>query len=437
MRLIFVLLSAVALSACTTTDIQPVAADARPNDLANSYDLEVDVTPASKHIAVRGTIELMVDEPTTQAAFMLNDGLEIETFRPDIPATMQRERGIAVGTYEMPNTQRITLEFANPLTTGQRVTIDVAYSGYIRDGSIEWGRGIISEDWTELSLGTLWYPFWRDESLMRSRIAVRVPDGYQVLGPGNVERDHDGRWIVAPEQPILGRITFATSPNYTVTSRTLAPGFEARLHTLGNEPRAADILSGAEDVYRYYSNLMGPPRVRSPELTMILGNEDIGIAQPPMSFATGGNYVALGIAPPRGQDFTLAHELAHFWWILGAAGTPDEFLTESLAEYVALRYGQSAWGDEWLAAKLERATRISQSIDGSILDEGDFDGRETLLYFRGPLILWDLQRRIGTEAMDDLLASTHARDINKLRSFIELIDNLEGAETSRWFEDRL
>ncbi|MBH5322178.1 M1 aminopeptidase family protein [Aurantiacibacter sediminis] len=405
--------------------------------MANLYDLEVDVTPVSKHLAVRGTIEIVADGPTTEAAFMLNNGLEIERFEPSVPATMSREGAIVLGTYEMPNTQRVTLRFAQPLQAGQRVTIDLAYAGFIRDDSIEWGRGLISEDWTELSLGTLWYPYWRDENRLRSRISVQVPDGYRVIGPGEIERDANGRWIVDPGKPILGRITFAASPRYTITARQLAPGLEARLHTLGSEPRADEMLARARDAYAYYTNLIGPPRGARDEVKIIYANPDIGVTRSRMAYATGGDYFFIGVAPPQEQDFTIAHELAHFWWISGAAGTPDEFMTESLAEYVAQRYAQTVWGDEWLGEKFEQMQRVSGSIEGSMRDEGEFDGRETLLYFRGPLILWDLHRRIGTEAMDALLVRSHAEDISELQGFIDLIEDREGAEVARWFEQRL
>lgn len=437
MRLLAATAFVLSLPACAAEENRPLPAQSAADDVANFYDLEVDVTPTSKRIAVRGTLEIVADGPTSEAAFMLNNGLVIDRFDPSVPATMERESGIVLGTYEMPNTQRVTLRFAQPLTTGERVTIDIAYAGYIRDESIEWGRGLLSESWTELSLGTLWYPYWRDEPLLRSRIAVRVPEGHQVVGPGEIERGEDGRWIVEPDGVVPGRITFAASPNYTISTRSLAPELEARLHTLGAEPRANDILTGVENVYQYYTDLIGSPSANPETVKIILGNENLNIARPPMSFVTGGDYIALGIQPPQDQDFLLAHEVAHFWWISGAVGTPNEFMSESFAEYVALRYGQTVWGDDWLAAKLERAARISNSIKASMLDEGEFEGRETLLYFRGPLALWDLHRRIGTEAMDALLVATHAKKVSELRNFIEVIEERENAEIARWFEQKL
>ncbi|APE27903.1 hypothetical protein [Aurantiacibacter gangjinensis] len=437
MKSLFGALALVTLAACSATQTDTPRLAPQPGETANIYNLEVDVTPASKHIAVRGTIEIVADAPAAEAAFMLNDGVLIERFEPNVPASIEQESGIMLGTYEMPNTQRITLRFVEPLEAGQRVSIDVVYAGYIRDESIEWGRGLISEDWVELSLGTLWYPFWRDESELRSRIAVRVPDDFRVIGPGQVERDGEGRWIVDPGKPILGRITFAASPAYTVTSRQVTDAMRADLYTLGDEPRAGALLDRASDTYRYYTALLGEPRVSPSTLTMLHANEEVGVTRPQMAYATGGDYFTIGTGSAEEQAFLIAHEVAHFWWISGAAGTPDEFMTESIAEFVALRYGQTVWGDDWLTAKLDRASRISESIDGSILDEGDFEGRETLLYFRGPLVLWALQRRIGTEAMDALLIEAHAEDVSELATFMATLSAREGSEVASWFERQL
>ncbi|MGB6319569.1 MAG: hypothetical protein WBG08_13110 [Litorimonas sp.] len=386
---------------------------------------------------MQGTLEIVADRPTEEAAFWLNRGLAIDRFDPSVPATIDIEDGIVVGEWDKPNTRRVTLRFEEPLATGERVTVDLAYGGSIEDESVEWGRGIVTPDWVELSLGTLWYPYWQEEPLLRSRTSVGLPDGYTAIGPGEVRRDENGRWIVEPGKAILGRITFAASPNYTVASRDLSPSLEARLHTLGPDPRAEAILARTESAFRYYEKLIGAPRSGSETLTMILGNEDIGIPQPRMAFATGGDYIALGIAPPMDQDFQIAHEVAHFWWILGASGTPDEFMTESLAEFVAWRFGEKVWGDDWLLQKTERAERVSASITGSMLDAGEFDGRQTLLYFRGPLRLWQLQQRIGQEAMDGLLAAAHEGDVSTIRAFIRIIGEREGPQTAQWFENSL
>ena len=428
-----------ALLTCAGCAVGGAASDrtTAPDDLANVYALSVDVDPAAQRVDVRGTIEVAADGPVERAAFLLNGGLEVAAFRPDVPATVETERGVVVGTYEMPSTQRLTVLFDEPLARGDRVTIEVAYAGPIRDGSIEWGRGLVSEGWVELSLGSLWYPSWSDERALRWRLSVGVPEGYDVIGPGRVARGADGRWAVAPDGPVQGRISFAASPAFDVATRSLGGDLDASLYTAGPEPRAGEILATARDAYQYYARLLGPPRGGATRLTVAYAHEGVGVTRPGNAFATAGDYIVLGVSPPLQQAKLLAHEVAHFWWLSGESGTPDEFMTESLAEYVSLRYGQSVWGEGWLAERLDYAAKVSASVDGSLVDMGYTDGREALLYYRGPLALWELQRRIGVGVMDALLAEAYAADVSELERFVRLLGDREGAETAEWFASQL
>lgn len=437
MRYLTAIALALVSASCATNGNEPVPVPNFAADLANVYDLEVDVSPSDKRLAASGTIQIVADGLTNEASFLLNRGLEVEIFQSSHPAVVSFEEGITIGNYEMPNTQRITLVFERPLMTGQRVEIDIAYAGMIRDDSIEWGRGLISPNWIELNQGSIWYPIWREEPLIRSRVTARLPEGYSVIGPGTVTKEADGRWIVDPGKAILGRITLAASPDYTVTTAQITPAMEARLYTLGDEPRAAALLAGVRSIHQYYTQLLGDPGVTTKTLTIAYANADVGVTRPQMAFATNGDYIALGVAEPEDQGFLLAHEIAHFWWILGAAGTPDEFMTESTAEYVAWRYGQTKWGDDWLEKKVDLAARVSASIEGSMFDEGDFEGRETLLYFRGPHRLWQLQNWIGIEAMDALLVEAHKRDVSELSAFVRLIEEREGSDIANWFKSQL
>lgn len=430
-----VILTFVTCSGCAADKRNVVSS---PADLANIYTLDVDLDPKSAFLDVSGTIEIVADGPTSEAAFLLNGGLDVAQFEPDMAATTTTEHGVALESFAMPNTQEITLRFDEPLVRGDRVTIDVAYSGTIRPETIEFGGGLVSEDWVELSLGSLWYPSWEGEWLIRPRISLTIPDEYDVIGPGQAVREADGTWTLDPGEPVTGRVTFAASPAWEVASREVGKDMTASLYTAVPEPCAKALLASLDGAYEQYVSMLGPPRSQRSDIKVLYANADLGVVQPAAAFSTGGDYIVLGEAEPDRQEYILAHEMAHLWWITGQVGTPDEFMIESVAEYLALRRGHAVWGDDWIAEKLTLATKVSDSVDERLMDvTGYTSSRDRLLYFRGPLVLWRLHERIGEDATDAFLAEAYEEEVSELQVFLALLEEREGADVAGWFAGQL
>jgi hypothetical protein len=109
---------------------------------------------------------------------------------------------------------------------------------------------------------------------------------------------------------------------------------------------------------------------------------------PNQAYSTGGDFIALDTSAPLTQQDTLHHEVAHLWWSAGRPGTPDEFMSESVSEYLALRRGEQVWGAEWLSRRRAGVDRDSAAIEARIPDIDGFDGkRQPLMYQRGPAAL--------------------------------------------------
>jgi aminopeptidase N len=128
------------------------------------------------------------------------------------------------------------------------------------------------------------------------------------------------------------------------------------------------------------------------------------------------------------------HEVAHAWWMLASPITDDFWLVESVAEYCAIRYLETALGAEAAAEMIEEKRRVSAEA-GPVMGHGRPD--RVQLYQKGPLLLVDLERRIGRPAMDRLLAEMAREPVHTTEIFLKRLARTAGEEAARAFEEAL
>lgn len=135
---------------------------------------------------------------------------------------------------------------------------------------------------------------------------------------------------------------------------------------------------------------------------------------------------------PGTAKFT-AHELAHAWFSNSNPTTEHRWLDESIAEYVSLRYVEHALGSgarEGLVAPKRSRAAAARPILGGLRADAE-------LYDKGPLLLFELEGRLGRETMDLLLRTLAERRIGDTREFLLALTQIAGADVARWFESRL
>jgi hypothetical protein len=189
----------------------------------------------------------------------------------------------------------------------------------------------------------------------------------------------------------------------------LSDNLIAFLHTIRPELLSGKILSAVEGAHTYFKRMFAAPRSSKDRIKIVLAHADVGLKYPHQAFATAGEFIVMSNGEPQGQLDTLHHEVAHLWWSAGQPGTPDEFLSKSNSEYLALRYGEERWGAGWLALRRAAMATRSAEINGSLLrlDELGSGPIQPLLYDRGPTALWLLHDRVGRVDMDALLQEAY------------------------------
>lgn len=407
-------------------------------DLSNRYELKARFDPADGAISVDGTMMVVADGEVAEIRLLLNAGVEISAFTFGDGEDALIEPVAVISGEVLDRTQAIIIIPPRPLQRGERLDMVFSYAGHITTEDIVIGRGVVTPGWTEMTLEALWYPVWLDEALVRSRLTLEVPERYDVIGPGTAEQVAPGCWFLDPGGPVGGRITFALSDSWLVTERDLGNGLSARLYSVLAEPKADDILGTVSDAYAFYAGLFGPPRTDKSALTLLYPNIDPGLIYPNQAYATAGDFIVMNLSDLDVQLDTLNHEVAHLWWSAGQPGTPDEFLSESVAEYLALRRGEAAWGADWLASRRGEIDAAAAQAEGSILTlDGFGHARYSLLYEKGPSLLWALQDQIGEDAMNGVLRAAYAAQIETMAGFLDLLAEREGEQVAGWFREAL
>ncbi|MBK62464.1 MAG: hypothetical protein CL575_05920 [Altererythrobacter sp.] len=408
------------------------------SDNANDYDLAAALDPASGALSVTGTIDIVADKRTEEIEMLLNGQLRIERISFSREAEMQTENGITCGTYPLPHTQRMRIALAQPMEPGDHLQIALAYSGNLTTESFEMGRGIVSPLWTELSADSLWYPVWYDEPDIRYTLSLDLPPQFDVVGPGTYDRVSDGKWRLSSPGIVNTRITFAASDSWTIAEREIGDGLTGAVYTARGTAKTDSILTGLEQVFEAYRGFLGAPSLSTGAIKIIYPGPEIEPTYPQQAYVAGNDFIVLDESHLQVQLDTLNHEVAHLWWSRGASGTPDEFLSESIAEYLAKRHGGDLWGAEWLERQRDRMRARSEKIDTSLLEiDGFTSDRQALLYNRGPTMLFALQDRIGRGAIDAILHELHSRQADTLDDFFGILSARHGDAMVDWAREHL
>ena len=137
----------------------------------------------------------------------------------------------------------------------------------------------------------------------------------------------------------------------------------------------------------------------------------------------------------------MAHELAHMWFLSGEP-TENAWLTETVAEFVAMLLIKALEGPEMfqkiVSDKQDRLRRIESS--GKLLpplyrngSKGKTMLTQIALYHKGPLLLISLQKKIGEPKMLQLLQAITKYRVSTSEEFLQVLEKFTDKETSDYF----
>lgn len=133
----------------------------------------------------------------------------------------------------------------------------------------------------------------------------------------------------------------------------------------------------------------------------------------------------------------MLHEVAHLWWSKANCQSFEDWLNEGFAEYskyIALReiFGEEQYIE--LFKKLElKAETMESLLEENLSNEKRFE----IMRVKGPVVIYKLEKKIGSDNLNSLLKEIHQKKVNKTKSILELIENSYSKDIAIYFKDLL
>nr|WP_295370240.1 M1 family aminopeptidase [uncultured Sphingosinicella sp.] len=380
------------------------------------YAIGTTVVPERGILAVHAILVLPPAAAGSETELVLGHSYRIEASDPGPGATL------SVEPTDKPwkGLQRILIRYtqANPAPQ-----LRLRYSGPLNPSG-DPPLNMITPALTELNLDSLWLPIRSDLNLPFS-VEARIgglPPGSMLVSQGTSAKEGAEFHVRRPAPEI--DFAWVASPNFTQLSMD-AFEFYARD---GRTERAQLYLKHGPRVIAFFESWLGPMPGKPARLVVVNRERVSGYARRGYIVFTEG----ADTTETRVARFT-AHEFGHAYFGNANASSEHRWLDESIAEYVALRYVQSAFGQSDHQTLLD-AMREPASKAGPIMSTTRGNPE---LYDKGPLLLDELEERIGRAHMDRLIRTVAKRKIGRTPDFLAALQELSDAETARWFESRL
>jgi hypothetical protein len=377
--------------------------------------------------------------------------------------------------------QLLYIFLLQPLEKGQQASVEVFYRGaleppiqttdVISGGQFDSQISLIPPNYDSYlySRSALWYPAPSEQDYFHSRLRISIPPDYVCVANGELTEevmvDEVGR--VFTLEKIGNRISIFESRkplkylsfivgkfNRTYTENPAGSPL-LRIH-VSEDVRGTrkNALEDARAIINVYESVFGPFPYEKLSIVQRVW-PTIG-GHSPASFLVlnelSKNHVALQISDPqspvdlpRYKEYILAHEIAHQWWgqALSGATYHDQWLSEGLAQYAAVRFLKTRYGEKSLPSILnkyvewtEKKSNIGPITLGFRLSLFDFKGYQAVLYGKTCVALFLLSDLIGEETFDrGLRTFFEAQSFKPARTndFIKAMETASGRPLGEFF----
>jgi aminopeptidase N len=416
-------LAAALLLAVTTA----AAAMAAPEPTPSHYYLKGTIQPKTGVMTARLTITLQPQDVVDDTAFLLGARFNIRRADagPGVKVTSE-----PLDLPPLGKLTRLKLAFAKRPT--RPVILHIDYAGPLRAADDPDGNAY-SAKLMELRLEETWLPVRSDLSLaftadvdLKGVTADRVAVAQgQVSHRGDRLRIH--RDFADSDLPIVA------APGL---KKFVGPDIEIYALDL-DSPLIRVFEKHGVQALAFDQKLFGPLPVDGP-VRIVASPRTKGSAYARKGFISSSDGAdeikAHPDFDPATPAATIAHEFSHAWWWAADPFSENYWLAESMAEYSSMRYIEHAFGPAKLETFLVKKRKAAKD-SGPIL--AGKRATRAALYQRGPLLLFDLQEKIGRAKMDELLGVLGRDPPHVTGDFLQALSAVAGEDVAKDFEAKL
>jgi hypothetical protein len=436
------------------------------------YQIDLDLQPDKFYLSARARIE--VSSPESLESLKLNLSPKLDIIRiydsegQELFYTQDRYRRI------------LYVYFLRPVEKGRIATVEIYYRGAL-EPSLQTADVIAGPQRYEYSFvgprydtylysqSELWYPASPEEDFFTARLRVIVPPGYSCVANGLAVEEgkvDSVRRVTSLDK--VGNPYFGFETKAPVKYLSFIVGKFSRLTNgpsvsvpveafIASDVRGArrGLIEEAKSVFKIYEGWFGPYPFE--KLTVVQRQWPTAGGHSPASFVVLNDLPRMidGLLVPnpdspvdlsRWRESFLAHEIAHQWWGQGVGGATyrDQWLSEGLAQYAAVRYLKAKLGDDAYAAALKKFARWTVKKSkwgpinlGSRLSYIDFDAYQAIVYDKAALVLAMLTDILGEETFFNGLRQFFAAfkfKAARTANFRAIMEKVSGRDLGPFFD---
>jgi hypothetical protein len=185
----------------------------------------------------------------------------------------------------------------------------------------------------------------------------------------------------------------------------------------------------------YYRPLFGPSDPAPIKMVIVPRASGAGYAR--RSFVVMPTFRKPGDPVPPFDESSparfVSHEFRHAWGATPSTVWSDYWMSESVAEYFAMRYVQATLGQAEFDKMLERKRKAAEGAGPLIGVDRKPSGAG--LYQKGTVLLFDLEAQIGRPALDRILVRRDPPDTTP--EFLRALAETAGDDVAKAFEAKL
>ena len=404
------------------------------------YDVSLELRPSTQYLNSEVSLKYPVTNPGMDSlTFGLHRQLEVDTVFARNLSSFSWDTSKAYPSPHIPDGRVLTLHFDPPLEKGTEVSVRFRYHGRIT----EWDPRLADEitpQWVEMGNYLPWFPFNDTYGDFTYAMSIDCDSAYQVRSLGIPFR-FGGIWKFEWKEPIDDIVLFAAPE---MGQRTVGMrGVTAEVFHVGVSDSLAGFLADEllQTMSLYHSWFDGR---QTTQMALVLSPRTNGAG-----YARRGLIVLAGVDDRyfyENRDrllLYLFHETAHIWWWGAPTDSWEDWLNESFAEFSALlavrkRLGNSVY-QRMMVSKGQAADAAPPLWDAPREATEKVDERRVhaIYYDRGPVLLAQLENRLGSQGFLELCRSMLSEDVVTTRQFLDLLKRRDGSDVADWFEGEL
>jgi hypothetical protein len=438
-------------------------------------DLDVDFQPDKVYISAHARLEISAEiDGVDSLQFGFNPDLDI--LRVNDPEGVE-----LFYTQDKPR-KLLYVYLLRPLAKGESRTIDVFYRGELEPplqttdvvSEGQYDRDIslapIQHETYLYSQSANWYPSPSGADYFLASLRISVPPGYVCVANGvmtELSTIDSVSGVFALEK--VGNSVFSFATKSPVRYLSFIVGRFSKLPN-GSDSRFPDIqifispdvriqrkwlLEETLSIFENYERWFGPYPYE--KLAVLERPYPTTGGHSPASFVVLNelprlpeNVIAIRPESPvdlsRWKEYFLAHEVAHQWWgqAVGWDSYRDQWLSEGLAQFAAVQYLKTKYGERTWAGILkrfgqwtERKSKWGAITLGSRLSFLDFEAYQAIVYNKSTVALYLLDDLIGEDVFFKGLqefAKTYRFRAARTSQFVKVMEQASGRSLQAFFD---